>query len=40
MFKGAEPQIQVKFHTPILILTVFYHGISNWHTEYEFQILS
>jgi hypothetical protein len=38
--KGAWPQIQVKFHMPFLILTVLYHGISNGHTEFEFQILS
>jgi hypothetical protein len=32
--------LQVKFHMPFLILTALYHGISNGHTEYEFQILS
>jgi hypothetical protein len=39
-FKGLQPQIQVKFHMPFLILTVLYHGIPNGHTKYEFQILS
>jgi hypothetical protein len=40
LFKGAQPQIQVIFHMPFLILTILYHGISNGNMEYEFQILS
>ena len=28
LIKGAQPQIQVKFHMPVLILTVLYYGIT------------